>query len=153
MYCSSCGSAVTRGLSYCNHCGAKLGPLEAKSASKPAELFPDSLIWAMVSVFVVGLGCNIGLIAVLKDMLNLDTKLIVGFSLLVFLLIIALEGVLVSLLLSRRKAAKKAETETVERSTKEFGEEQPRVLPAHMESVTEQTTRPFEPTYVERSAK
>src|SRR6266446_3006317 len=67
MYCSTCGGAVASSLSYCNHYGARLSGPAADADRKPAELFPDSLVWAIVSVFVVGLGGTIGLMAVMKE--------------------------------------------------------------------------------------
>jgi hypothetical protein len=84
MYCSTCGGAVAPGLSYCNHCGARLNGSAADADRKPAELFPDSLVWAIVSVFVVGLGGTIGLMAVMKDARTFEPGLIIGLSLLSF---------------------------------------------------------------------
>lgn len=104
MYCSSCGAAAAKGLSYCNQCGAKLSGAKG-GVTKPAELFPDSLVWAIVSVFVVGLGCIIGLMAVMKDY-GFNQLLIIAFTLLIFLLILAVEGVFISLLFSRNSGAK-----------------------------------------------
>src|SRR5882672_6571378 len=108
MYCSTCGGAVAPGLSYCNHCGARLGGPGADAEHKPAELFPDSLVWAIVSVFVVGLGGTIGLMAVMKDARTFNPGLIIGLSLLSFVAMLAVEAVLVYLLLSRRSDAKEA---------------------------------------------
>src|SRR5260370_2361169 len=67
MYCSSCGLALARDLAYCNHCGARVNGSKDDRVIKAAELFPDSLIWAIVSVFVAGIGCVIDLMAVMKN--------------------------------------------------------------------------------------
>ena len=152
MYCSSCGKVVAQGLSYCNHCGAKLGGAKSESVTKSPELFPDSLIWAIVSIFIVGLGCIIGLMAVMKDLLNFNTGIILTITLLCFLLMFAVEGVFIWMLLSRRRGAKGLgeAKEAKEQVTKELDAAQARALPESVSSITEHTTRKFEPIYGER---
>ncbi len=157
MYCSSCGVAVTPGLSYCNYCGAKLSGAKADADAKQAELFPDSLIWAIVSVFVVGMGTTIGLMAMLKQLVDLSQSLILLFGLLSFALMIAVESVFIYMLLSRRRSAKEAVSQDEHpegRATKELdaAREVPS-LPEPVPSVTEQPTRAFEPVYSERKSK
>src|SRR5260370_26905355 len=102
MYCSSCGLALARDLAYCNHCGARVNGSKDDRVIKAAELFPDSLIWAIVSVFVVGIGCVIGLKAVMKNY-GLNDGAVLAFSTLIFLLMLGVESVFIWLLLSRRK--------------------------------------------------
>ena len=156
MYCSSCGGAVVgQGLSFCSNCGAKLGNAKGVERAKTAELFPDSLIWAIVSVFVVGLGGIIGLMAVMKDVFGFNPSLIIIFSLLSFALMFAVEGALLWLLLSRRGLTKDAgeSGRASEQTTKELDAAQARALPETAPSVTEHTTRTLEPVYVERKAK
>jgi predicted amidophosphoribosyltransferase len=152
MYCSSCGSVVAQGLSYCNHCGAKLSRAKSESVAKSSELFPDSLVWATVSVFIIGLGCIIGLVAVMKDLLNFNNGIILTIMLLSFLLMFMVEGVFIWLLLSRRRGAQ--EVGDAERSretvTKELGASQARALAEPASSITEHATRKFEPSYSER---
>lgn len=152
MYCSSCGKVVAQGLSYCNHCGAKLSGAKAESVTKSSELFPDSLVWAVVSIFVIGLGCIIGLMAVMKDLLNFNTGIILTITLLSFLLMFAVEGVFIWLLLSRSRGAKAAgkAKEAKEQVTKELDAAQARALSEPASSITENTTRKFEPIYSER---
>lgn len=154
MYCSSCGAAVAQGLYYCNHCGAELSGARGKSASKPPELFPDSLIWAIVTVFIVGLGCTIGLMAVMKDF-NFDKGLIIAFTSMVFLLTLAVEGVFIWMLRGRRsKTEEVGDTARLkQQATKELDAPQARELPEPVASVTEHTTRAFEPIYSERKSK
>jgi uncharacterized paraquat-inducible protein A len=154
MYCSSCGVAATPGLSYCNQCGAKLNGAKSDSAAKASELFPESLAWAIVSVFIVGLGCIIGLMAMMKELLNFSEKLIVMFALLSFAMMFVVEGVLIWMLLSRRSGTKAA-GEAVQlkgQVTKELGPAQARAF-TEPASVTEHTTRTFEPLYSERKAE
>ena len=54
---------------------------------KPAEVSPESLVWAIVAVSVGGLAILIGLVAVMKEA-NLGVNLIIAFTLLSFLILI-----------------------------------------------------------------
>ena len=109
MYCSSCGAAVGQGLNYCKNCGAKL----PGAIPKPSELFPESLVWAIVTIFVVGLGSIIGLAALMKKLLDSGSEVINVVILLGFLLMIAIEAVFIWLLLRQKSVIKKA-TEIVQ---------------------------------------
>lgn len=151
MYCSSCGTAVATGLSYCNYCGANLGAAKNVGITSPVELFPESLIWAIVTVFVIGLGCTIGLMAVMKDF-EFSKGSILGFTLLLFLLTLVIEGVFIGMLLGRKRAAKVAgNTEGLKPlATSELGPADARALPEPVHSITEHTTRAFEPIHRER---
>jgi len=132
-----------------------LNGAKGDGVAKPAAPIPDSLVWAIVSVFVVGLGCVIGLMAVMKNY-GLNDGLVIAFSLLIFLLMLVVESVFISLLMSRRRGAGEvSETGRLngplkEQTTKELGATQARALPEPGASVTEHTTRAFEPTYSER---
>jgi hypothetical protein len=151
MYCSSCGGSVADGLSYCNRCGAKLSG--AKSEGQQSPTLPESLIWAIVAVFVVGLGTTIGLMAVMKNELGFGQGLILTFSALSFLLMFAIEGVLISLLMRNKNGARE-EREAARLEVmppKELNTARALVEPAP--TVTENTTRTFEPIYRERETK
>ncbi|HSE34353.1 MAG TPA: hypothetical protein VLA93_22460 [Pyrinomonadaceae bacterium] len=152
MYCLSCGKSVVPGLAYCNHCGAKLAGAQ-NQVTVHTDYGTDSLIWAIVGVFVFGIGVLIGLLAVMKEALGFDAGLLIFFSLLTFGLITAIEAVFVWLLFSRNRAAIRAREIAEKHSiTKELDAAPARVLaePVPMPSVTEQTTRSFEPIYEER---
>ncbi|HWT01685.1 MAG TPA: zinc ribbon domain-containing protein [Pyrinomonadaceae bacterium] len=155
MYCSSCGGAVAPGRSYCNHCGAKLSGPKDDAAARESTTLPESLIWAIVGVFVVGMGTTIGLMAMLKQLLDLGQGIIIAFGLLGFALMIAVESVFIYMLLSRRRGAKEAGggEEAKGQTTRELDAAQARALPEPVPSVTEQTTRAFEPAYSERKSK
>ncbi|MGH9871272.1 MAG: hypothetical protein ACRD9S_02265 [Pyrinomonadaceae bacterium] len=151
MYCSSCGAAVGKGLSYCKNCGAK----SPGAIAKPSELFPDSLVWAIVTIFVVGLGSIIGLAALMKKLFDSSSEVINVVILLGFLLMIAIEAVFIWLLLRQKSAMKKAhEIEQPTKTTKELYEPPARVLTeGAIPSVTEHTTRSFEPIHSERKSE
>ncbi len=150
MHCSSCGAAIGQGLSYCKNCGAKL----PAAISNPSELFPESLVWAIVSVFIVGLGSIIGLAALMKKLLDSSSEVINVVILLGFLLTFAIEAVFIWLLLRQKSVIKKAnEIEQSKETAKELDARPAQVLTdAVIPSVTEHTTRSFEPISSERKS-
>ena len=149
MFCSSCGTTVVHGLAYCNHCGEKLMTAQA-SAVKTTEAAPESLVWAIVGVFVVGMGTIIGLMAVMKNELHFEVGLLIFFSLLSFALMISIEAVFIWMLLSRNRLRKTLSEKREDRATKELGAAPARALSEPMPSVTEEATRAFEPIYEKR---
>jgi len=153
MYCSSCGTAVTPGLSYCNHCGARLGGAKGDSAIKSSELKPETLVGAMAAVFIFGLGAIIGLVAAMKNVL--DQPLILFFTLLSFLTMFTLEGIFIWMLLSRKKSAKEAGNTRPfeERAAKELDDVKARVISEPALNVTDHTTRTLEPAVSQRKTE
>ena len=150
MFCSTCGKGVVHGLAYCNHCGEKL--LSGQNdLMKTSGASADSLVWAIVSVFVVGMGTIIGLMAVMKTKLLFDIGPILFFSILSFALMTLIETVFIWMLLSRnRRGAVMIEKRDDKHATKELGAAPQRVLAEPFASVTEEATRAFEPIYEKR---
>jgi hypothetical protein len=155
MYCSSCGVAVTPGLSYCNYCGAKLSGAGSHSTIKSPEVRPETLVGAMVFAFVFGLGAITALMGMMKVILRLETGLILAFVLLSFLIMLSLEGVFIRLLFRRKHNVEDAGDNMPLKgpATRELDAAPARVLPPLMPSVTEHTTRAFDPVYSERRSK
>lgn len=153
MYCSSCGVVVAQGLSYCNYCGAKLSGVKGDSFIKSPEVRPESLVWGMVAVLVFGFVAIVFLIMAMK-MVGLDVGPILAFTVLSFLIILLVEGVFTWQLLRRKRGEETGDTAlSKEQATKELDAAQSRVLPEPVPSVTEHTTRAFEPIYSERESK
>ena len=155
MYCSSCGVAVTPGLSYCNYCGATLSGAKIETRIKSPEVKPELLVSAMAGVFILGLVAIGMLMGIMKAILRLDAGVILGFAVLCFLIMLFLEGVFLRLLFRRRRDPEEA-GDTVRLkgpATKELDAAQARVLPEPAPSVTEHTTRAFDPIYSERTSK
>jgi len=155
MYCSSCGVAVAQELSYCNFCGARLNVAKGDSAVKSSEVKPEFLISSMVAVFVLGTVAITILMGVMKNVVGLPVERVLIFTLLPFLLMLLLEGIFIRLLL-RRKRAPQESSETMQlrgQATRELDARQARVLPEPVSSVTDHTTRTFDPVYSERPAK
>jgi type III secretory pathway component EscV len=109
----------------------------------------------MVFAFVFGLGAITVLMGVMKAVLHLEVGLILAFALLSFLIMLSLEGVFIRLLLRRKRGAEEAgDTAHLQgQATRELDAAQARVLPEPMPSVTEHTTRAFDPIYPERTSK
>ena len=155
MYCPSCGVNATSGSSYCNYCGEKLSGPKSDSIVKSPEVRPETLVGAMVFAFVFGLGAITLLMGMMKAVLRLEVGVILAFALLSFLILLSLEGVFIRLLLRRKRGAEEAgDTAHLQgQATRELDAAQARVLPEPMPSVTEHTTRAFDPIYPERISK
>ena len=154
MYCPSCGAAVAQGLSYCNYCGAKLSGAKGDSLIKSSEVKPGSLVWGMVAVLVFGFVAITFLLMAMK-MVGLNVGQILAFTILSFLIMLLVEGVIIWQLLRRKRGAEETGDTALskEQATKELDVAKARVLPEAMPSVTEHTTRSFEPIYSERKSK
>jgi len=151
MYCSACGVAAPQGLSYCNHCGAKLNA--ERGEGKSSELRPEFLVSAMVGAFVLSLFGLSLLMLVMKSVLT--EPFVIAITMLSFTLLFFLEGVLLWLLLRRTRIGKAGRDAGApsEQTTKELDAARARALPEGVPSVTEHTTRAFEPIYTERKSK
>jgi len=131
-----------------------LNGVKGDSILKSPEVKPESLVWGMVAVLVFGFGAIVFLMMAMK-MVGLNVGQILAFMVLSFLIIMSLEGVFLRLLLrSKRGGEKSADTVLLkEQSTNELDEAHARALPEPMASVTEHTTRRFEPLTSERKSK
>ena len=155
MYCSSCGVAVAPGLTYCNYCGEKLSRTRNDRLTRSPEVKPETLVASMVFIFVFGLGAIAVLMVVMKAGLHLENGLILFIALLSFIVMLSLEGVFIRLLFRHRRGAEDAGDTVLRKGpkTRELDAAQARGLPEPMPSVTEHTTRAFDPIYSERTAK
>ncbi|SRR6266851_1915694 len=154
MYCSSCGVAVAQGLTYCNYCGAKLsGP--GDNALKSSGPRPEYLVFAMMAVFIFGVGAITLLMGMMKSVLGLTVESVLAFALLPFLVMLLLEGVFIRLLLRRNRGVEETSytPRSKEQVTNELDAAHARSLPEPVPSVTEHTTRAFAPIHNERTSK
>ena len=145
MYCSSCGAQVKPGLNYCKRCGAELSAKD-RSATPMSPTMPESIIWAIVAISLGGLALLIGLMAVMKNVLNFGTELIITFTALSFLLI-GLAFCVVIWMAARTKIGAKQSVEKAEPkgdTVRELDVAQPLAFPEPVLSVTEHTTRGLE---------
>lgn len=148
MYCSTCGIAVADNLSYCNQCGARIVTANSDKVATPRDASPGLLVAAMVATFICGLPVIAVLLGVMKTSLGLELGQILGFAVLSFLILILLEGVFLTLLLRRNRGVDEQErTAALPRhTTKELAA--PR---EPLSSVTDHTTRAFDPVYTNRN--
>jgi len=150
LFCSTCGVAVGQGLSYCNYCGAKLDDERGKSG----ELRPETLVFGMLATFVFGIVAITIFMGVMKNVLGMQVSELLPFAAVFFLLMLLLEGVFIGLLLQRTRSRKPSATARLpEKTTKELDAVPRHSLPEPVSSVTEQTTRAFEPIHSERKSK
>ena len=152
MYCSSCGVVVAQGLPYCNYCGAKLSSTD--SESKWPDVKPELLVSAIAGLFILGLFAIIMLMGVLRVIMGVTVETALGFSFLAFILLLFLEGMFIRLLFRGKRGSKLA-TPTFNSggTTRELDAVQARSLPDHITSVTEHTTRAFEPIHTKRRSE
>jgi type III secretory pathway component EscV len=108
----------------------------------------------MVAVLVFGFVAITFLMMAMK-MVGLNVGQILGFTLLSFLIMLLVEGVFIWQLSRRRRGAEETGGTALPegQATKELEAARARVLPEAMPSVTEHTTRSFEPIYSERKSQ
>jgi hypothetical protein len=132
-----------------------LNAAKGESVVETPEVKAELVVSAMVGLFVLGLPAIIVLMGVMKAVLNLNVGLILAFTLLSFLIMLTIEGVLIRLLFGRKRGTEEAGETVLSKgqATKELDAAQARVLPEPVPSVTEHTTRTFAPIYNERTSK
>ena len=153
MNCPTCGTRLAQALSYCNRCGANLSPVKDRGELKPPGKTVDTLIWAIVATTLIVLGMSLGALVLIKDG-KIPEGLGSAFVLLCFLTLPLIEGLLVWQLLRLNKRAKEASGIARGEAPKmdELGAAPARALSEPADpapSVTENTTRAFEPSYRE----
>ena len=153
MYCSSCGIAVAEGLSYCNYCGARLN-LKEDSDSRVPNVKPELLVSAMAGLFIFGLIAIIMMMGMMKQVMGLTVESALVISLLPFLLLLFLEGIFIKLLFRGRRGTNTT-TSALSRvqSTNELDASHILQLPEPLSSVTEHTTRAFDPIHTKRRSE
>ena len=146
MYCQNCGSGLNPQTKYCNRCGTSLVPagevrMEKTAAEKRLDEYLDGLFW--ISVF--GLAFILGGAILLKKV-NFHDGIILAYIVLsstVFLINFgfSLWGAVSMMRSSKGKLTMQPGHDTRELTPKM----EPVMMPAG--SVTENTTRSFEPVY------
>jgi hypothetical protein len=149
MYCSSCGSAVPPGLSYCNRCGVDLRSKENEVPRRSGPS-PNFLVGGIVAVTTLGLFLIIVLMDTMSNVLHSPDGLINGFAGVALLSVLLVDALFAWLLLR----SKKSPGETIdiiqlkETIRAELQAAQTSGLPEPASSVTDHTTRTLEPVPV-----
>jgi len=110
------------------------------------------LVTMMVATFIMGLFVITIFMGVMKTVLHFEYGPLVAFTMLGFLIMLLLEGIFIRLLfrpLKRRDSEPRNTFQNNRGSTKEL-EAQSRMPLEPVASVTEHTTRAFDPVYSER---
>lgn len=150
MFCPACGVSVNQGLTYCKNCGGKL---PSKDELRPAEPKPENIIVMMVATFIMGLFAISVLMATLKGVLHFDFGPLMAITMLSFLIMIALEGVFIRLLFRGRQRKDKDTMLKSDQPTTKQLEAQSQFPLQSVGSVTEHTTRTFDPVFSERKER
>lgn len=162
MYCPNCGAESTFGLNYCKHCGGNLAETAAPTAPPPSKNVLAALILAFAAAGIV-LG---GLGIVFTNALALvasqppgyspptnDAGMIAGMMVIFGCSVIVLVSLMLIKLFARVMGFASA-TDRPSRHAKSFVPEQrlPQIPapPIVVSSVTEHTTRNFEPRVYQR---
>lgn len=148
MYCQICGSAINPQTKYCNRCGTQLAPVEQKSLEKtPSEKRLDEYLDGLFWISVFGLAFIIGGGVLLKKT-GFTDLFVIGYAILSSIVFLINFGFSLWGALSIMRSSKDGKlTMQPGRETHELSPPQgePVMMPAR--SVTENTTRSFEPVY------
>ena len=147
MYCPNCGDQTTQGLKYCKRCGAGLS-----ASTTPIEP-PSSTGKAMgTMLFLVSLVSVAGFIALFTTVYNLgerpnfDPRSLIAIMAFGGATVLGVIGLLVWLLLRLTGHQPAAHHERTEKPlAREYTPQQLPASPIGMPSVTENTTRNFDP--------
>lgn len=149
MYCPSCGFALTQEMKFCNRCGAQSIAV-SETSKKRLDDYLDGLFW----ITVFGLGLILGGLALMKG-LDLSQGIITAYiivSSLAFGINFALSLREVLRMLRSPKATKEiAALRNLD--TRELNPGTAGPLLDAAPSVTENTTRSFEPIYSKQKAE
>ena len=139
MFCPSCGTHVAADLRFCNRCGAALN-INDRRVTQHTDASQESLVWALAVVTIAGLGALIGMMAVMTEVVHFNIGLTMAFSLLVLAIVLGVDGVIVSLLKSRRGSAALLRTELRDLTTNELQGSKAHALQEPAFGITDHTT-------------
>lgn len=146
MYCPVCGAESTQGLNYCKRCGAGL------SASTPPMESPKATFGRMMGMLLpiaaVSLGGFIALFATvfsLGDRPGFDSRALIGIMAFGGATVVCVIGLLVRLLLSLSGYRPARPHDKSEKKLRDYTPQQLPPSPINLPSVTENTTRNFDP--------
>ncbi len=148
MYCSTCGAEATQEVVYCKRCGSILNPQTSLQAS-PVSLTGPS--WAMALMIVIMAGIIFGSVVNLADRgvnaVALTWIVIAGLGSIIALVAMIFRQ-LSRMVMTNRQPVQPAQFKP--QVTAELYQARPAgALPEPAPSVTENTTRFFEPVYRE----
>jgi len=154
MYCQFCGTAVPQHMRYCNRCGTQLVTSEESAAKTAREKRLDEYLDGLFWITVFGLAFIFGGTVILKK-LALNNWLILGYMLLSSIAFLINFGLSLWGVARIHREGKIDQSTTASPNTSELASPQeaaalPPATP--LSSVTENTTRSFDPVYVKRKS-
>lgn len=146
MYCQTCGSVLAHKTNYCNRCGTQLVPTGDKTPDKtPAEKRLDEYLDGLFWISVFGLSFIIGGTLVLSKS-GVRDLIVLGYAILSTVVFLINFGFSLWGALSLMRSSKDGKlTMQPGHETRELGPPKIEPLPIPISSVTENTTRSFEP--------
>jgi len=143
MFCSTCGTTITPGLSFCNRCGANLKERTETTVRTGAII---AFLLAITGIGIGGLGIMLGGAVTLKRDAVLGEDVVGMFMFFTFFILALIEFFLVRQLskLISGTEVKRVSSPQPASMPNELRTAQPRGLPEAMPSVTENTTRTLE---------
>lgn len=146
MYCQACGSAIAQKTKYCNRCGTQLVPAGEMSPDKtPKEKRLDEYLDGLFWISIFGLGFIIGGTVVLTKV-GVRDLIVIGYAILSTIVFLINFGFSLWGALSIMRSSKDGKlTMQPGHDTRELGPPKIDPLPIPVTSVTENTTRSFEP--------
>ena len=146
MFCSTCGTTITPGLSFCNRCGSSLKE-RTQPDTKTGAI--TAFLTAITLIAIIGLGIMLGGALTLKRDANLGEDVVGMFMFFTFFILCVTEFFLVrqlSKLMGSKepKYASLPPPATMPNELRAAQAAQARGLPEAMPSVTENTTRTLE---------
>lgn len=150
MYCQACGIPLTHQMRYCNRCGAQLVPsnedVAVKTASeKRLDEYLDGLFW----ITVIGLAFIFGGMVLLKRF-NFSQAVIIAYMALSSTAFLINFGLSIWGVLRITRQSEKLKTLNSQARTSELPPADTSAAIDPLPSVTENTTRSFEPVYSKR---
>ena len=144
MFCSTCGTTITPGLSFCNRCGANLKERTETTVRTGAIV---AFLLAIAVIGIGGLGIMLGGAVTLKRDAVLGEDVVGMFMFFTFFILALIEFFLVrqlSKLISGTEVKRVSPPQPASMPNELRPPAQPRGLPEAMPSVTENTTRTLE---------
>lgn len=152
MYCSSCGMEVSKELNYCNRCGANLNT----SNNVPAPIYPPvKMTMPSIALAVIVLG-GLGIIFdSVRELVRsgLDTAAVAFITISAIVMIFGVSALFIYLWMRLAGVPRQIKPGTQTKSpalTERRAPQQINAPPLPVGSVTEHTTRTFEPAYREQ---
>ena len=154
MYCQACGIAITQQMKYCNRCGVQLISTDEPGQIKPSEKRFDEYLEGLFWITVFGLGIILGGIVLMKKV-QLSDWLIVTYLILsttAFLINFGL-SIWGAFRIDRISKEARLMVQAGQLNTNELNPAEARATLQPAPSVTEHTTRSFEPIHRKQAAE